>query len=138
MIADLDETLKRLLVSELPVKNGEIDIQFDQPKREWSSRLTRPTINLFLYDLRENPALRQHAWERLPPNGNGENQGVHKRTPMRVDCLYMLTTWANEPDDEHRLLARSLTALFRFPILPRERLVGSLEAQPYDIQARLA
>jgi hypothetical protein len=141
MIADLDETIRQLLIEELPIKNGEIDVSFDQPKREWSAKLSKPTVNLFLYDLRENNVLRQHQWERLANGDNGAN-GNHlarlKRSPMRVDCLYMLTTWANDPADEHRLLTRSLLALFRFPTLPPGRLVGTLRNPPFDIQARLA
>jgi hypothetical protein len=136
VIADLDETLRQLLIAEIPVKNGEIEISFEQPKREWSARLQRPTANLFLYDLRENPTLRQHGWEQLP--GNGDHLARLKRTPFRVDCLYMLTTWAAEPDDEHRLMTRCLLALFRYPVLPADRLVGGLQHQPFEIQARLA
>ena len=141
MIADLDETIRRLLQQELPIKNGEIEIKFDQPKREWSARLNRPTVNLFLYDLRENPVLRQHGWEQIAGNGNGrgDNQLAHlKRTPLRVDCFYMLTTWASDPEDEHRLLSSALLALFRFPVLPADRLVGSLKKQPFEVPARLA
>ena len=37
MIADLDETIRQLLITEMPIENGEIDVTFDQPKREWSS-----------------------------------------------------------------------------------------------------
>jgi hypothetical protein len=135
MIADLDETIRQLLIKELPVKNGEIDIKFDQPKREWSARLTKPTVNLFLYDLRENNVLRQHQWDQVRA-GNGTI--TKKRSPMRIDCLYMLTTWAADPEDEHLLLTRCLLALFRYPILPEDRLVGALQNPPFEIQARLA
>jgi hypothetical protein len=139
MLADLDETLRQLLIAELPIKNGEIDISFDQPKREWSARLTRPTINLFLYDLRDNPNLRHHGWETVGNNHNAADQLAHlKRTPFRADCTYILTTWAAEAEDEHRLLSRCLIALFRHPVLPEERLVGHLKAQPFELQARLA
>jgi hypothetical protein len=136
MIADLDETLRRLLVEELPVKNGEIEIEFDQPKREWSARLTRPTVNLFLYDVRENATLRQHRWEQLPDAD--PQHGRRKRAPYRVDCYYLITAWAAEPEDEHRLLSRTLMALFRFPVLPEERLVGMMQGQPFEIQTQLA
>jgi hypothetical protein len=139
MIADLDETLRQLLIAEIPIKNGEIEVSFDQPKREWSSRLTRPTVNLFLYDLRENPVLRHHGLEQIangrPPNNNNAHQ---KRTPFRVDCFYMLTTWAAEPEDEHRLMTRAMLALFRYPVLPELRLVGGLKHQEFDIQAHCA
>lgn len=143
MIADLDDTIRQLLVDEMPIRNGEIDVKFDQPKREWSSRLTKPTINFYLYDIRENVNLRHHQWEQIS-NGGGGRGGVGlniaqmKRTPYRVDCFYMLTTWANEPEDEHRLLSEVLTALFRFPLIPRERLKGDLPDQPYDLQGALA
>ena len=138
MIADLDETIRQLVYAEMPIKNGEIEISFDQPKREWSSRLSKPTINFYLYDLRENPILRQHQWEETPPRTTIDNQSHRKRSPYRVDCFYMLTTWAAESDDEHRLLSRCLLALFRNPVLPQDRLVGLLKNQPYEIQARLA
>ena len=137
MLDDLDETIRQLLIAETPVKNGEVEISFDQPKREWSARLSRPTINLFLYDVRENNVLRQHQWERVAGNGN-DGRAHLKRTPLRVDCTYMLTTWASIPEDEHRLLTRVLLALFRFPILPEDRLVGALRNPPFDIQASLA
>jgi hypothetical protein len=137
MISDLDESLRQLLIAEMPVKNGEVEISFDQPKREWSSRLGKPTVNLFLYDVRENNVLRQHQWEQRSI-GNGDNLAHLKRTPFRVDCYYMITTWAADPQDEHRLLTRALLALFRFPILPENRLVGSLSHPTFEIQAHLA
>jgi hypothetical protein len=150
MIADLDETIRQLLIDEMPIKNGEIEISFHQPKREWSTRLSRPTVNFYLYDLRENPTLRQQQWELVSSqarraggdnggeNQKGQNQARLKRSPMRMDCLYMLTTWAVEPEDEHRLMTRCLMTLFRYPILPHDRLVGSLKDPIFDIQARLA
>ena len=138
MIDDLDETIQKLLKEELPIKNSEVEISFEQPKRETSVRWTKPTINLYLYDLRENNVLRQHQWERLSKGNGGSNLAHQKRTPMRVDCIYMLTIWASDPGDEHRLLARTLMALFRFPILPEDRLVGSLRNPLFDIQTRLA
>jgi hypothetical protein len=137
MLEDLDETIRQILVAEIPIKNGEVEIAFDQPKREWSARLSRPTLNLFLYDVRENNVLRQHQWERLPGNGR-DGQAHLKRMPFRVDCTYMLSSWATVPEDEHRLLTRSLLALFRFPVLPDDRLVGGLRNPPFEIQTRLA
>ena len=138
MIDDLDQTVEAILKEELPIKNGEIDVKFEQPTREWSARLTKPTVNLFLYDLRENATLRQHHWQQLG-GGNGRNHTAEmKRSPFRVDCHYMLTTWANEPDDEHRLMSRALLALFRHPILPEHMLQGQLQNQPFELQAALA
>jgi hypothetical protein len=47
VIADLDEVLRELLTREIDIKDNEVDITFDQPKREWSARLSKPTLNLF-------------------------------------------------------------------------------------------
>lgn len=138
MIADLDETLRKLLIEELPIHNGEIDVKFDQPKREWSARLAKPTLNFFLYDVRENHMLRQHQWQQVTDGRGNGRTAQRKRSPFRIDCFYMITSWAAEPQDEHRLLARCLRALFRYPTLPEERLVGALQTPIFDIQARLA
>jgi len=135
MIDDLDESLRKLLIRELPIKNGEVNIEFDQPKREWSARLSRPTLNLFLHDIRENNTLRQQEWQ-IERNGNGT--ATKRRTPVRVDLHYMITAWAAEPEDEHRLLARTLMALFRHSTLPDDILAESLKGQPTPIPIRVA
>lgn len=139
MFSDLDESIKNLLVAEVPIKNGQVDVKFEQPVREWSTRLVKPTVNFYLYDVRENVVLRQHQWEQQRRQGNGRLDVTSmKRTPYRVDCCYMLTTWASEPDDEHLLLARCLLALFRNPTLPAEYLVGDMQNQEFEIQAKVA
>jgi hypothetical protein len=137
MIDDLDEALRKLLVRELPVKNGEVDIQFHQPRREWSAKLSRPTLNLFLYDLRENLKLRYTAqgWDI---ERRSDGTAIQKRKPFRADLHYIITAWANEPEDEHRLLARTLMALFRVPELPMDILPESLRDQPAPISLKVA
>ena len=138
MIADLDESIRQLMIEEMPIKNGEIDVVFDQPKREWSARLAKPTINFFLYDIRENTTLRHHEWERLSNNNRISDLAQLKRTPFRVDCAYIVTVWAADPEDEHRLLSRCMLALFRHPVLPAEILSGSMKHQIFEVQASLA
>ncbi|MFP4346114.1 MAG: DUF4255 domain-containing protein [Anaerolineales bacterium] len=133
MIDELDETLRQLLIRELPIKNGEIDIQFKQPTREWSARLSRPTLNLFLYDLRENTKLRQPSPYWMVESREG-GKATQRRQPVRMDLHYVITAWANEPEDEHRMLARTLMALFRNPMLKEETLPEGLQDQPAAIQ----
>lgn len=136
MIDELDEALRELLIRELPVKGHEVDIAFDQPKRDWSARLSRPTINLYLHDIRENTRLRReqnpYEVERRP------NAVVTVRQPMRVDLHYLLTTWATAPEDEHRLLARALMTLMRFPEFPGDLLPEGLQDQPIPIPLKVA
>jgi len=138
MIADLDETIKRMLIADMPVKNGEIDIKFDQPKREWSAKLVKPTINFFLYDVRENTQLRRSQYDQVK-NGNAQEMMARmKKAPHRIDCYYILTTWAAEAEDEHRLLTRTLMSLFRNPSIPDHVLQGSLQNPRYPLNTHVA
>ncbi|MEP7356315.1 MAG: Pvc16 family protein [Anaerolineales bacterium] len=135
MIDDLDEALRDLLIRELPVTNSEIDIAFEQPKRDWSARLSRPTVNLYLHDIRENAKLRR---EQVPYEvARTPNSVTQQRQPFRVDLHYLITTWAMAPEDEHRLLARTLMALMRFPEFPADLLPEGLQDQPIPIPLRV-
>lgn len=134
MITDLDETLKQLLIRELPIPNGEVEVSFDLPKREWGAARVKPTLNLYLYDMAENTELRRNDWvvER------GENGQASKyRPPRKIDLTYMVTSWAGAVEDEHRLLWRALAALLRHAELPLQLLQGDLQEVPDPIQTRV-
>lgn len=139
MIERMDEALQQLLLRDLEINNDEIDITFEQPKREWAARLNRPTLNIFLYNMRENTKLRSRtpAWVnggRSPGNGAVDLA----RQPIPVDLHYIITAWASEPLDEHRLLSRTLTVLFRYPTLPADFQTGELADQPMPPQFNVA
>lgn len=136
MFADLDESLRELLVRHVPLDLSEVEVSFEAPDREWSGRLTRPTVNCFLYDIHENVERREQDWavSRDPST----HVVTRKKGPLRIDATYYLTVWARAPEDEHGLLWRLLATLARFPVLPRELLAGDLVDQPFPIPARLA
>lgn len=134
MIQDVDDTLKELLVQKVPIDTTLIDIKFDMPNKDWSATVTKPTINLFLYDVRENQDLRSNQ-RTITRNGN---TGTETRAPVRIDLRYMITAWTTDIADEHQLLGRVLSALLQFPLLPPEVLKGSMQTQPLPIQAWIA
>jgi len=131
MFADLDATIRELLVRFVPVDPGEIDITFEIPNREWSGRLTRPTINCFFYDIRENIKLRTAGWDIRRSGEN--NTASRQRGLLRFDATYQITVWARAREDEHRLLWRVLAALARHSPLPADLLHGELVDQPMVI-----
>jgi hypothetical protein len=138
MLDDLDRTLKRLLVEELPrviekIEPDGFDVRFDVPNREFKSRLTKPTLCVYLYNIQENRELRGRDWEVIRRNGSVAT----RRPPVRLDCTYMVTAWSNEVEDEHRLLAGAARALFRNPTLPQEVLQGVL-ADSVEINTEVA
>lgn len=127
MLNELDESLKTLLVQDLPrvIERIEADgfyISFDVPNRDFRSRLTRPTLSLYLYNIQENRDLRGRVWNVTRQNGSVTT----KRPPVRLDCDYMVTAWSNEVEDEHRLLTGAARVLFRNPVLPVDVLQGAL------------
>lgn len=135
MIKSLDETIKKLILDKGRFDKSDVDIRFDQPTRDWAAGLTKPAINCYLYDIRENVELRNREWivER-EPNG----QARKKIAPLRVDLSYLITSWTTEVEDEHGVLWRVLVALASTPILPESLLVGDLAHQPYPIRTQTA
>ena len=136
MLDDLDETVRELLQRYVPLDPEHVDLSFDLPDREWSARLTRPTVNCFLYDVRENHKLRNATWEtHRQINGSSAQR---QKGPLRMDATYQITTWARSNDDQHRLLWRTLAALARHTVLTEELLVGELKRQPLPISTTVA
>jgi hypothetical protein len=135
MINDLDETLKQLLVQKAGLDPGEVDISFDIPTREWSTPVTRPTVNLYLYDLRENTVLRETYWDDEP----GEDRIVNlKRRPLRIDLSYMITCWTSSAEDQHRLLWRVMETFFRHSPIPDDVLQGNLRHLTHPVRTNVA
>jgi hypothetical protein len=132
MIDEIDEALRQLFIRELPIKNNEVDIAFEQPKREWSARLSRPTINIFLHDVRENVKLRQTQLQRQVERRR-DGTSLQRLNFVRLDLHYVVTVWATDPEDEHRLLTRALLVLFKNQELPQDLLPEGLQAQPWPV-----
>ncbi|MBN1191132.1 MAG: DUF4255 domain-containing protein [Dehalococcoidales bacterium] len=135
MIKDLDETIKQLLVKKGQLNHGEVDIKFETPDREWSASLSRPTVNLYLYDIRENHELRGVEWI-IEKNGN--NTATRRKNARRINLSYLVTVWTNNVDDQHGLLWRVLCTLMRHSSIPRDLLIGKLAEQEYTILTHTA
>src|SRR5690606_42031803 len=99
MLDDLDKTLETVLRDRGGI-GSDIEVAFDQPNREWASRLSRPTLNLFVFDVRENQRLRQVDRE-VHRNGNSASITV---PPRRMDVAYLVTAWTRKIEDEDRLI----------------------------------
>src|SRR4051794_20421900 len=136
MLADLDETLRGLLRAELERHGFEgVDIAFDAPAREWSGQLSKPTVNVFLYDMREAESLRTSEWSRMSRGGHT----VEGRPPMVMECSYAITAWTQAGEGQDRLLSQVLGILYAYPEIPRDRLNGRLAngSQAWPIKGRV-
>jgi len=130
MIRDLSQTLEALLARpDLPKELRETPVSFEHPIDTFNPPVS--TINLFLYELKENRELRSN--EPIVRHQNGS--ALIRRPPVRIDCYYLLTAWpGNVPGSEgalqgHRLLSLALAALARHSTIPADALVGQLRGQ---------
>lgn len=122
-LADLDEALGALVRRELASTGfQDVGIAFEAPNREWAAAVSQPTLNLFLYDLRENQQRRAAQWDR----GEADGHRTETRPPLWLDASYTLTAWARSAQDEHRMLSQALSGLHRYPELPVEVLTAAL------------
>ena len=135
MLTDLNNTIKQLLVKRIPLDPDEVEVSFECPKREWSSKILKPTVNVYLFDLREDVERRETDWmvDRSQTGKTGR-----RRPPVYVSLSYFITTWAREVLDEHLLLWRCLTALMRELSMGEDLLQGSLKGMGRHIRTSTA
>jgi hypothetical protein len=131
MIRDLSETLKKVLqdpvfATQFPELHN-ADIVFDRPLDPFNPGKT--TVDLFLYDVRENLELRSNEYtvETI------HNQIITHPATLRLACSYLVTAWPVGGSEvalqEHRLLTQILRVLSRYPMIPGQFLQGSLVGQ---------
>ncbi len=135
MIQDVDESL-RALVKKDALNGSKAEIAFDAPNREWASRRNTPTIDLYLYDIREDLEQREVMWEDI----RGDNGFVKERRPppRRFKLSYLVTAWTQRPEDEHRLLSQVLMCFLRNPTMPAEALSGGLTEARMPVTLNIA
>lgn len=137
MIRDLDDTIAALLTSKAEVGSelASATVSFDIPDAEWRGQVDELTVNCYLYDIRQNPALQTS--EALVQRDTEGLRICRRAAPKRVDCAYCITAWSpaisESVAEEHRLLGQALMVLLRHPTIPAELLEGSLVHQipPY-------
>jgi Pvc16 N-terminal domain len=124
MIHEVDEALRRL-VREEALRGSDIDVVFDAPTKDWAARRNAPTVNLYLYDLREDLRRRQRGLiNEYDPTGT--RVVARHQPPRHIKLSYLLTAWTQRAEDEHRLLSSLLTTFLRYEAVPPNLLAGRL------------
>jgi hypothetical protein len=130
-IDDLSETLKSVLqdpsFATMFPELASADIIFDRPTDTLAPPKT--TVDLFLYDLREDLDLRSNE-NTITRAGS---QTITHPPALRLACSYLATAWpvggADLPLQEQRLLSEVLVVLSHYPEIPSSFLQGSLAGQ---------
>jgi Pvc16 N-terminal domain len=123
VIHEVDSALRALIDREAGIRD--VEVVFDAPTREWASRRTTPTVDVYLYDIRED--LRRRERGVLNEYNEDETRIIGRHLPPRHFKLsYLVTAWTQRPEDEHRLLSALLGAFIRYDAMPADLLSGPL------------
>jgi hypothetical protein len=123
MIGEVDSALRALIQNEAVVGTG-VEVVFDAPTKDWASRRNSPTIDVYLYDIREDLRRRERGVVNSY-DGNGRVQARHL-PPRHFKLSYLITAWTQRPEDEHRLLSALLACFLKHDALPAALLEGGL------------
>ncbi len=124
MIGEIDDALRSLVKASEGIPR-DLDIAFDAPTKDWAARRNAPTIDLFLYDIREDVRRREYGWRE-----QRDAHGVltaRTPTPRLFKLSYLVTAWTQRADDEHRLLDALLRLFLRYDAIP-DQLVASVRS----------
>ena len=135
MIHDVDESLRALVRRDVLNEAG-IEVSFDAPTRDWSTRRNAPALNIYLYEIREDLTRRGEQFEELRDE-RGFVTG-RRPPPRKFKLSYLVTAWTQRPEDEHRLLSAVLTCFLGFDAIPAEVLQGDLAEQGEPVRVTIA
>jgi hypothetical protein len=135
VIHEVDEALRRLVRDET-LRGSTVDVSLEAPTKEWAARRNAPTVNLYLYDIREDVRRRQRG---LVEEHGDNGQVTARRPPPRfVKLSYLVTAWTQRPEDEHRLLSTLLAGLLRWDAVPARLIGGGLAALELPVPLTVA
>ena len=127
MIQDVDESL-RALVKRDALNGSRAEVAFEAPTKDWAARRNTPTVDLYLYDIREDLERREVQWEDVRDETTGRVK-ERRPPPRRFKLSYLVTAWTQRPEDEHRLLSAVLSCFLRNETIPRDLAAGALASQ---------
>lgn len=119
----IDHALEQYLRAEVPLPAADVDVAFNAPAKDWSARISRPTINVFLWDIRRSPGKQRAGLEEVEIEGR-----KFRRTPPRViEMRYLITAWSSEHRDEHQLLGNVATTILLNRSIPTQYLPAGFD-----------
>lgn len=107
MLHLLDDALQSLVQRRL--SNTGVDVSFEAPDAEWSAAIGRPTVNLFLWDIRPS----DDSASGIETIRTEDGTVVRRPVLPRIELRYLVTAWATAGRDEHQLLGSLVAVLAR-------------------------
>jgi hypothetical protein len=135
VIPEVDDAL-RALVAGAGRDASKAACSFDPPTPDWAAEVKRPTVNLFLLDVRENLEARAGDWADVRDD---TGRLVGRRPPLRrYDLRYVVSVWGGTVEAQRVLFDALLAAVPTYDTLPPELLTGTLADQEIAVRLRIA
>ncbi|MET0145833.1 MAG: DUF4255 domain-containing protein [Ilumatobacteraceae bacterium] len=135
MLHELDTALRSLVERELG-DGADVEIDFDAPTKDWASHRNRPTIDIYLYDIRQDLTRAQFG---VVEQRDGDRLVTARRPlPKFFRIAYLVTAWTQRAEDEHRLLSGLMSTFLMYETIPPDLLNGTLGDLGYSIPIAVA
>lgn len=103
-----------------------------------------PALCIYLYNLMvddEGASLNRYEYPQTEIGSDGKPVDVMKAGPLWVRLDYLVSTWAQTPEEEHLLMGCAIKGLIENPVIRRESLKGEsfedLEYIPVSLSQKL-
>jgi hypothetical protein len=126
MLPQVDVALEAFLRATTPLSAVDIDVSFEAPDEEWSAKLSRPTVNAHLWDIRRSTSHAVTGVEESHRNG----VTVRRMALPRLELRYFVSVWTSEHEDERALTGALLVALLAHGEIPTVYLPQPLQGVP--------
>jgi hypothetical protein len=93
-----------------------------------------PTVTLFLYQVLEDPTVRNRSKTSRVVAGNV----LVRKQPLGLRLFYMISAWGGDRHTEQRMLGRVLQVLYEDAVLDGPELAGVLAGTPASLHISLA
>jgi hypothetical protein len=113
VIADVTEMLSSLL--------PDLDVTLDSPSELNGDNDQWAKINLYLYQVLENPYSKNQPYVTSPSSHDQQSY-----PPLAVNLYYLLTPYASDPKSAHSVLGHAMRLLYESAIIEKNQLPAPL------------
>lgn len=136
IIKETSDTISRLLQDEFK-RNGykRVHIIDGAPKPDVVEGKL-PAVSVYLYQLSLDPDgtdYSPHSEIVEVAQEDGSIKEFMRRRPMWVRLEYLLSAWAQTPEDEQLLLGLLIRTIFENPVVPKEKLRGTTFDEDFEM-----
>ena len=132
VIGDATHTLERLLVDEQS-PSGLFEVSLRLPAEDAAEKIEsgmKPKINLYIFLIQENATAKNREWEAV-------GAGALQKPPLALDLFFVVTPFAENLLDEHRVLGEAMRVLYDHAIVDAAQLQGALPQTVEDLKVDL-